>query len=110
MSALQHIQHFKAWVDDQPPETPINHSTWSSCALGDFVRATQPLNEHQSPITSGGMSERFRDACGHDSYMLLGNGGRSGCYFNPNVEKSVPMANYGELSVWLNSLEPITTN
>lgn len=107
MSAYQVIEQFKAFVAEQPPETVINHSTWSSCALGEFVRVVEPLNEGHQPITSGGMANRFNEVYGHDAYMLLGNGGRAGSYFSPDFEKSVSMANYGELSAWLNSLEPV---
>lgn len=35
------FEDFRKFVNDQPPERPVNHSAWSTCAVGDFRREVQ---------------------------------------------------------------------
>lgn len=98
------VEQFKAWVAEQPPEQTINHFSWNTCAMGEFA-TTLPPNDEGEPVYGYDVGNEFQVVYGDEPYNSIGNGGRE-----TSGNKAVPMANYGELSVWLNSLEPITTN
>lgn len=103
------VEQFKAWVAEQPPEQTINHFSWNTCAMGEFA-TTLPPNDEGEPVYGYDVGNEFQVVYGDDAYNTIGNGGRGSHYHFEEPKEPVPMANYGELSVWLNSLEPITTN
>ena len=101
------VQLFKAWVAEQPPETTIDHRSYDTCALGEFARHynhNEHINHNSDVVDGWNVAASLHDTYGRDAYMIIGNGGRASESFN---REAVPMANYGELSAWLNSLEPV---
>lgn len=94
MNAFETMQQFKAYVAEQPQDKPINHSSWRSCALGEFARDV--LNDQDDPYIFK-PTTAFNTVFGSQAYDVLGNGGWS-------FGITVPMNTYGELSTWLESL------
>lgn len=99
------VQLFKAWVAKQPPQIKINHFSYESCALGAFAHHytyNKEINHDADHIDGWDVAHSLHQVYGDEPYNTIGNGGRE-----TSVNKAAPMATYGELSVWLNSLEPV---
>ena len=99
------VEQFKAWVADQPPQTTIDHYSWESCALGEFAR-TLPETEDGGTVEGWDVAASLNVVYGSKPYNTIGNGGRSWRGLRGETEQ-VSLSNYGELSTWLNSLEPV---
>lgn len=101
------VELFKAWVAEQPPETTIDHRSYESCALGAFAHHynhNEHINHDADHIEGWDVAWSLSTVYGDEPYATIGNGGRASELLK---REAVPMANYGELSVWLNSLEPV---
>lgn len=99
------VQLFKDWVAEQPPETTIDHRSYESCALGAFAHHynhNEHINHDADHIQGWDVAWSLSVVYGDEPYAIIGNGGRE-----TYKRGAVPMANYGELSAWLNSLEPV---
>lgn len=100
------VQLFKAWVAEQPPETTIDHRSYDTCALGAFAHHynhNEHINHNADVVDGWNVAHSLHQVYGDEPYNTIGNGGRE-----TGVNKAAPMATYGELSVWLNSLEPVS--
>lgn len=99
------VELFKDWVAEQPPQTTIDHFSYESCALGAFAHHynhNEQINHDADHIQGWDVAWSLGMVYGDEPYATIGNGGRE-----TYKREAVPMANYGELSVWLNSLEPV---
>lgn len=94
---MSFAERFKAYVASQPSDKPVNHSSWRLCAIGEFVRDTDPTNEEDPYLFRA--TTMFKHVFGERAYDIIGDGGRGGFCSEP-----VPMETYGELSQWLNGL------
>lgn len=97
------VELFKDWVAEQPQHT-IDHHSYDTCALGEFANHynhNKHINHEADVIDGYVVVQSLHNVYGRNPYLIIGNGGR-----NPNGD-DVPMDTYGELSAWLNSLEPV---
>lgn len=104
------VELFKDWVAEQPPETTIDHHTYDTCALGSFAyhyNRNEHINHDADVVDGYDVASSLSETYGRDAFMIIGNGGVGSVF---SKRPHVPMANYGELSVWLNSLEPVVTS
>lgn len=101
------VQLFKDWVAEQPPQHTIDHHSYDTCALGEFANHynhNEHIN-HESDVVDGyDVARSLSETYGRDAFMTIRNGGVGSVF---RKRPHVPMANYGELSAWLNSLEPV---
>ena len=97
------VEQFKTWVAEQPPEQTIDHRSYESCALGEFAR-TLPEDENGDRVDGWNVAWSLHQAYGDEPYNIIGNGGKE-----TQVNKAVPLNTYGELSAWLQTLEPSFT-
>lgn len=102
------VELFKDWVAKQPPQITIDHHSYESCALGAFAHHynyNEQINHNADVVDGYDVAASLDVTYGRDAFMIIGNGGRE-----TSVNKAAPMATYGELSVWLHSLEPVVTS
>lgn len=106
-------EQFKAWVAEQPPEQTIDHTTYDTCACGEFAihyNHNEHINHESDVVYGWDINASIDKVYGDEAATIIGNGGYETAMGHERRSPKVDISTYGKLSEWLHSLTPVAVD